>query len=75
MAQTLAGDKLLKYSVELSDEQLARLKQLAEEQGITANLALQKAITTESYIRNKLKEGNKILVQTPDNQFYQLTFF
>jgi len=75
---TLLGDRtqteLRKYTIELTDEQVAKIKRLADQQGITANALLQSAINTEEYIRDQIKAGNKILVQTPDNQFYQLNF-
>ncbi|GEM_PF-986033 len=75
-AQATANERsnLKSYTIELTDEQVAKIKRLADEQGITADAVLQKAIINEEYIREKIKAGNKILFQTPDNQFYQVTF-
>lgn len=73
-ATALEKVKQKRYMIELTDEQVAKIKHLADQQGITANALLQSAINTEEYIRDKIKAGNKILVQTPDNQFYQVNF-
>lgn len=72
----LAGDisREQMVKVRLSDEDLEKLTRLANEQGITANSVLRKAIADEDYIRSKIKKGCKILIQNPDNTFEQIIF-
>jgi len=62
------------YTVNFSEQDLEKLKKIANDQSITANLALQKAIRTEEYIREHLKKGHKILFQDDSGEFYQINF-
>jgi hypothetical protein len=60
--------------VKLTEDQIEKLKKLANSQGITATAALQKAIETENYIRNEIEQGSKILVQHKNQEIGQLIF-
>jgi predicted transcriptional regulator len=53
---------LHKLTVELSDEEIEVLEQLAEQDGITPNEALRKAIIAAGYLKQQTKAGRKILV-------------
>jgi hypothetical protein len=63
-----------RYSVEFSDAELSTLKKLCDEQAIDANEALRRAIKTENYVRTKLKQGFKVLVQSPKKQMFEVIF-
>lgn len=53
-------------SVRLRTDVINDLQELANEEGITATSALQKAIATEKYLRAQIKRGSKILVKDGD---------
>jgi len=53
---------LHKLTVELSDEEIEVLKQLAEQDGVTPTEALRKAIIAAGYLKQQTKAGKKILV-------------
>lgn len=62
------GEKGVKQlSVRLQEDVIQDLKDLAEDSGITATSALQKAIATEKYIRSQIQKGAKILVKDGDD--------
>ena len=63
-----------KITVNLPPEAVEALKKLANEQGITATAALRQAISTESFIREQIKRGAKILIQEPHGDINQLFF-
>jgi hypothetical protein len=62
------------YTVNFSEQDMVLLKKIANDQGITANLALQKAIRTEEFMRDHLKKGHKILFQDGKGEFYEVIF-
>jgi len=53
---------LHKLTVELSDEEIDVLKQLAEQDGVTPTEALRKAIIAAGYLKQQTKAGRQILV-------------
>ena len=63
-----------KITVKLTSEQIKKLKDLANDQGITATAALQRAIETENFIRQEIKTGAKILVQHQNKKVQQIIF-
>lgn len=63
-----------KITVSLPVEVVESLRQLANEQGITATAALRQAISTESFIREQLKNKAKILIQEPLGETKQVVF-
>jgi hypothetical protein len=54
-----------RMTVNLAEDALAKLKWIADSQGITLTEALRRAIATEGYIRQEASKGHKILVQDP----------
>ncbi len=62
------------YTVNFSEQDMVLLKKIANDQGITANLALQKAIRTEEFMRDHLKKGHKILFQDGKGELYEVIF-
>lgn len=67
-------EKLNRYTVELTNEELAVLKTLANEQGVTTNMALRRAIATENYMRGKLRRRFKVLLESPSKEIYEVSF-
>jgi glycine cleavage system protein P-like pyridoxal-binding family len=63
-----------RYSVEMSRDELYTLKKLCDDQGIDADEALRRAIKTENYMRTKLSQGFKVLVQSPNKQMFEVIF-
>ncbi|AGY58905.1 ribbon-helix-helix protein, CopG family [Gloeobacter kilaueensis] len=57
-----------KLTVNLSDDALADLEQIAKAQGITLTEAIRKALATEGYLLRETKLGRKILVQDPSTK-------
>lgn len=51
-----------KITVNLPQETIDRLKELADEQGITATAALRQAIETESFLRKETTEKNAVVL-------------
>lgn len=53
---------LHQLTIELSDEEIDILQQLAEQDGVTPNEALRKAIIKAGYLRQQTRSGNEILI-------------
>jgi hypothetical protein len=53
--------ELHKLTVELSDEEINILQQLAEQDGVSPNEALRKAIIKAGYLRQQTRSGKNIL--------------
>lgn len=53
---------LHQLTIELSDEEIDILQQLAEQDGVTPNEALRKAILKAGYLRQQTRSGKDILV-------------
>ncbi len=70
----MSATETTKFTINLTDDQVKKIKKLADSQGITATEALLKAIETESYIQGKIVRGSKILVQNQGNEINQLIF-
>ena len=66
--------KVVKLTVNLSEEAYEALKSLADQQKTTVTDALRKAIGTEKYVRDQQASGAKILVQDTDKNIQQLVF-
>jgi hypothetical protein len=54
--------KLHELTIELSDEEIDILQQLAEQDGVTPNEALRKAIIKAGYLRQQTRSGGEILI-------------
>lgn len=61
-----------RMSISLPMDIAAMLIELAEQQGISQNEAIKKAIGTEWYFRSEGKRGSKILLQTPESQIREI---
>ena len=51
----------IKLTIELSEEELNILSQLAKEDGVTPSEALKKSIIKAGYLRQQTTSGNKII--------------
>ena len=52
-----------KLSINLSNEALAFVKQIAEERGITLTAAVKEALSTYKFIVTAISEGNDIILR------------
>jgi hypothetical protein len=59
---------------ELSDEDLAKLTELARQRGVDANTVLQQAISTEKLIADDVQAGDDLLIKKRDNSFAKVDF-
>jgi 4-aminobutyrate aminotransferase-like enzyme len=69
-----ASQKPKRMSVTLAGDATRMLEDLAAAQGITQSEALRKAIATESYIREELSNGSKVLIQKPSLEIREVVF-
>jgi hypothetical protein len=69
-----ASQKPKRMSVSLAGDAARMLEDLAAAQGITQSEALRKAIATESYIREELSKGSKVLIQKPSLEIREVVF-
>ncbi len=67
-------NKDLRVSVNLPENIVEILKQLAARDGITMTEVIRKAIMTEKLLSDELKDGNKILIEDQSKKFRQLIF-
>jgi predicted DNA-binding protein len=63
-----------KLSIRLTPEVIEKLRRLADEQGITLDEALRKAIDTEDFVRTQVNEGSKIVIEKPNQTFTEVVF-
>lgn len=65
---------MAKVTVNLPDETLAAVKQIADDNHISMTEALRQLIGNQYYLHNHSKKGSKILLETPDNRLKELIF-
>lgn len=63
-----------KVTVNLSDETIDDLKEVASKRGITLTEAIRKAIATEKFVQDKQDEGAKILIEKPGQRVREVEF-
>ncbi len=63
-----------KVTVNLSDETIEDLKEVAEKRGITLTEAIRKAIATEKFVQDERDEGGKILIEKPGGRVREVEF-
>jgi predicted transcriptional regulator len=56
----------VKASFNLPEEELAQLKQLAQERRVSVTQALRQAIADSNFIEQQVRESNKLIVERPD---------
>ena len=55
-----------KVTVNLPDETVNSLKQIAQQRGITVTEALRQAIENEKFFRQEINQGSKVILERPD---------
>ena len=68
-----SGNKI-SVSAELSEDLLQALKELAQKRGVSANTALEQAITTEKFFADEVAAGKKVLIENKDRSLEQVIF-
>lgn len=63
-----------KLSIRLAPEFAQKLEELAKDQGISLNSALQRAIATEFFVKSEIRQGSKIVIEKPDRTFKEVVF-
>jgi predicted transcriptional regulator len=55
-----------KLTVNLTDDALRALRELAESNNMTLGQALGQAIASETFLRDEVKKGGRVLIEKPD---------
>lgn len=63
-----------KVTVNLSDETIRDLQEVADKRGITLTEAIRRAIATEKFVQDERDEGSKILVEKPGGRVREVEF-
>jgi|HubBroStandDraft_4_1064222.scaffolds.fasta_scaffold1722316_2 predicted transcriptional regulator len=61
-------------TVQLSDDDLQKLAELAKQRGVDANTVLQQAISTEKLIADNVQDGDDLLIKKKDNSYSRIVF-
>jgi hypothetical protein len=61
------------YKVDLTDDQVRALQELAQRRGLKMNEVLQQAISTEKLIADNVEEGDDLLIKKGD-RFKKVVF-
>jgi predicted transcriptional regulator len=62
----------VKTSVNLSDDAVEALRQVAKERNTTMTEVLRHAVSLEKFVHDESRKGSKILVEKPDGNFREL---
>ena len=57
---------MAEYKVDLTDEQIKMLQELAAKRGVNANTIIQQAISTEKLIADNVDQGDDLLIKKGD---------
>jgi len=57
---------MAEYKVDLTDEQIKMLQELAARRGVNANTIIQQAISTEKLIADNVEQGDDLLIKKGD---------
>jgi predicted transcriptional regulator len=63
-----------KVTVNLSDETIKDLKEVADKRGISLTEVIRRAIATEKFVQDEREEGGKILVEKPGGRVREVEF-
>lgn len=63
---------VVKVTVNLPEETVEAIRQIAERRGTTMTEALRQAIESEKFFDQEIRNGSKILVERPDNSVRQI---
>ena len=74
LAADIISSKPKRMSVSFPPDIASLLEFLADSQGVSLNEALRKAIATEAYIQQEIREGSTILVQKSNKEIREVVF-
>jgi predicted transcriptional regulator len=63
-----------KVTVNLPDETVDAIKDIAEKRGTTVTEALRQVIEGQRFLQDEMENGNKLLIQNPDQSVRQVVF-
>jgi hypothetical protein len=72
--QILGGCMSTKVTVNLPDETVDAIKSIAEKRGTTVTEALRQVIEGQRFLQDEMENGNKLLIQNPDQSVRQVVF-
>ena len=64
----------VKLSVNLPEDTVSKLREIAEKRGITLTEALRRAISHERFLEDEVENGGKVLVEKPDKTVREIVF-
>lgn len=64
--------KVVKLSVNLSEDVAGALKDLATHEGISMTEALRRAIGTEKFLRDEISKGHKVLIEDDEKKLKEI---
>jgi predicted transcriptional regulator len=64
---------MAQYNIELSDEDVARITELAKKRGVSASTIIQQAVSTEKLIADNVAPNDDLLIKSGD-KFKKFTF-
>ncbi len=64
----------VKMSVNLPDETVENLRDIAAKNGITLTAALRQAVANEKFLEDELKDDSKLLIEGKDKSVRQVVF-
>jgi predicted transcriptional regulator len=62
------------YTVELDEQHIKALQELATRRGMDANTIIQQAIVTEKLIADNVGKDDDLLIKKGDNSFQKIVF-
>jgi hypothetical protein len=63
-----------KVTVNLPDETVQAIKDIASKNGTTMTEAVRQAIESRRFFENEVAEGNKLLIKSPDKSLREIVF-
>jgi len=64
----------VKMSVNLPEETVEKLREIAEKNGITLTAALRQSIANEKFLEDELRGGGKLLIEKEKEPLRQVVF-
>ena len=64
----------IKTSLNLPEQSIDTLKELAEATGVSMAEVVRRSVETEKFLRDSVEEGSKILIKDKDNSLRELIF-
>lgn len=63
-----------KVTVNLPDQTVEAIKSIAQQRGTTVTEALRQVIEGQRFLQDEMENGNKLLIQNPDQSVRQVVF-